>query len=443
MKKIIVIISSIVLLVIIYVFLWNYYPKNIGMFPMLVILIGLDIYLYWVYRTNIWRKSKARGYLFTFILWLPLLMIFAIIASSLFYHYDYWPKWLKIYFGGFIFVSYVSKLIPVLLILISDLVKITRRIFKVSQPKYKEGIKGMTRSEFLKKTSLIIGGVFFGTLTLGMFKWIYDFKVRKNVVNIPLLPKQFMGFRIVQISDIHLGSWVSKNELKEAVNIINGLNADVVFFTGDLVNYSTDEALPFEHILNKIRSNYGVYSILGNHDYGDYKRWSSKDAKAKNMEDIFDFYKRIGWKLLMNENQTIEIEGEEIAIIGVENWGSMGRFQKYGDLEKAIIGVEDNPVKLLLSHDPSHWEKLVCKFQNTIDITFAGHTHGAQFGIEIPGIRWSPSQYIYKYWAGLYELLNPSTNSKQYLYVNRGIGAIGYPGRVGILPEITVVDLQS
>ena len=413
------------------------------MFPMLVILIGLDIYLYWVYRINIWRKSKARGYLFTFILWLPLLMIFTIIASSLFYHYDYWPKWLKVYFGGFIFVSYVSKLIPVLLILISDLVKIARRVFRVSQPTYKDGIKGMTRSEFIKKTSLVVGGVFFGTLTLGMFKWIYDFKVRKNVVNIPLLPQQFNGFRIVQISDIHLGSWVSKNELKEAVNIINELDADVVFFTGDLVNYSTDEAYPFENILKNIQAKYGVYSILGNHDYGDYKRWSSKEAKAKNMDEIFDFYQRLGWKLLLNENQTIEIGGEEIAIIGVENWGSMSRFQKYGDLDKAIIGVEDKPVKLLLSHDPSHWELMVSKFKTTIDITFAGHTHGAQFGIEIPGIRWSPSQYIYKYWAGLYSLLNPATEDKQYLYVNRGIGAIGYPGRVGILPEITVVDLQS
>jgi len=252
-----------------------------------------------------------------------------------------------------------------------------------------------------------------------------------------------MGFRIVQISDIHLGSWVSKNELKEAVTIINDLKADVVFFTGDLVNYSTEEAYPFEQILKSVQSKYGVYSILGNHDYGDYKRWSSKEAKARNMEEMFDFYKHLGWKLLLNENQVIEIEGEEIAIIGVENWGSMSRFQKYGDIEKAIAGVEDKPVKLLLSHDPSHWELIISKYRTTIDVTFAGHTHGAQFGIEIPGMRWSPAQYIYNYWAGLYSLLNPITNDKQYLYVNRGIGAIGYPGRVGILPEITVVDLHS
>jgi len=410
---------------------------------MLIVLIGLDIYLYWVYRKNIWRKSKARGYLLTFLLWLPFLMILTIIVSSLFYHYDNWPKWLKVYFGGFIFVGYFSKLIPVLLILISDLVKISRRMFGISKPAYKERIKGMTRSEFIKNTSLVIGGVFLGTLTLGMFKWIYDFKVRKKVVSIPLLPEQFRGFRIVQISDIHLGSWVSKNELSEAVRIINDLEADVVFFTGDLVNYSTDEAYPFEHILKDIQAKYGVYCILGNHDYGDYKRWSNKEAKARNMDELYDFYNRLDWKLLLNENQTIKIGGEEIAIIGVENWGSMGRFQKYGDLDKAIAGVEDKPVKLLLSHDPSHWELIVSKYKTPIDITFAGHTHGAQFGIEIPGIRWSPSQYIYKYWAGLYSMLNPSTTTQQYLYVNRGIGAIGYPGRVGILPEITVVDLQS
>jgi len=413
------------------------------MFPLFVILIAIDVYLYWVYRKNIWNRSKLKGYILSFLFWLPFLMILTIMASSLFYHYDIWPKWLKVYVGGFIFASYVAKFIPVFLILISDLVKITRRLFRISQPKYKEGIKGMTRSDFIKKTGLVLGGVFFGTLTLGMFKWIYDFKVRRNVVSIPLLPQQFMGFRIVQISDIHLGSWVSKNELKEAVSIINDLKADVVFFTGDLVNYSTDEAYPFEHLLKEIKAKYGVFSVLGNHDYGDYKRWSSPEAKAKNMDEIFDFYKRMGWQLLMNENQTIEIGGEEIAIIGVENWGSMSRFQKYGDLDKAIAGVEDKPIKLLLSHDPSHWELIVSKYNTNVDITFAGHTHGAQFGIEIPGIRWSPSQYIYKYWAGLYSLLNPNTKTTQYLYVNRGIGAIGYPGRVGILPEITVVDLQS
>jgi len=161
------------------------------------------------------------------------------------------------------------------------------------------------------------------------------------------------------------------------------------------------------------------------------------------MDELYEFYNRLGWKLLLNENQTIKIGEDEIAIIGVENWGSLNRFQKYGNLDKAIDGVEDKPVKLLLSHDPSHWELITSKYKSTVDVTFSGHTHGAQFGIEIPGMKWSPSQYIYKHWAGLYSKINPTTKSEQYLYVNRGIGTLGYPGRVGILPEITVVELQS
>ena len=209
------------------------------------------------------------------------------------------------------------------------------------------------------------------------------------------------------------------------------------------MNYTTDEAFEFEDIFKKLKAQYGVFCVLGNHDYGDYKRWESKEAKNQNMEELYSFFSRVGWKLLRNENHVIQKGNEKIAIIGVENWGSLGRFQKYGDLDKAIKGVENIPVKILLSHDPSHWELKVNNLPVTIDLTFSGHTHGAQFGVEIHGIKWSPAQYIYKYWAGLYSELNSMTGNKQYLYVNRGTGSIGYPGRVGILPEITLVELQS
>lgn len=443
MKKIILPLLSILFFAFVYFFLWKFYPKNIGMFPGIVVLYLLDIYLFWIYRNNILHGNRIKSVLLTLVFWMPMLMILAMAVVSLFHPYDNWNHAFKTYYGGFIMIGYVSKLIPLILMILSDLIKVVRKLFGMNRSaRISENFR-ISRSEFLKKAGVLAGGLFFGSLTLGMFKWIYDFKVRKKIVELPHLPPSFNGFRIVQVSDIHLGSWISKNELMEAVQIINDLNPDVVFFTGDLVNYSTDEAYPFEDVLNRIRGRHGVFSILGNHDYGDYKRWKDPAEKVRNMDEMYSLHERLGWKLMRNSNEVISRENEQIAILGVENWGSMKRFQRFGDLSKAIEGAEDVPVKVLLSHDPSHWEKKVSIFEHTIDLTFAGHTHGAQFGIEIPGVRWSPSQYIYKYWAGMYTDKNQKTEKSQHLYVNRGLGAIGYPGRVGILPEITLIELQS
>jgi len=424
-------------------FLWKFYPKNMGMFPGFVILYLLDIYLFWVYRNNIFSGSRIKSVVISFLFWLPMLMLITMALVSMVHPFDDWNNTLKGYYGGIIFIGYVSKLVPLILILLSDLIKVIRRLFGFSRSKRDSEKFRISRSGFIKKLGLLSGGLIFGTLTLGMFKWIYDFNVKKNIIKLPDLPAGFQGFRIVQISDIHLGSWLSKNELKEAVETINDLNPDVVFVTGDLVNYTTDEAYPFEDILSRIEAKTGVYSVLGNHDYGDYKRWKDAGAKKQNLLEMYSLHKRLGWNLLRNQNEILSRGDDQIAILGVENWGNMKRFQKFGDLAKTVVGTENVPVKLLLSHDPSHWRMKVADFESTIDVTFAGHTHGAQFGIEIPGVRWSPSQYIYKYWAGLYSGKNPKTNNTQYLYVNRGLGAIGYPGRVGILPEITLVELQS
>jgi predicted MPP superfamily phosphohydrolase len=443
MKKVTIIITGTLMLAVTYFFLWKFYPKNIGMIYGLAVLYALDLYLYWVYHKNIWSGSKARGAMLSFLYALPLLMIVGMAIVSLFNPYDNWNIEFKGYYAGFIFIGYVSKLIPIILIMLSDFVIIMRKLFRYRIKKSESGEQGMTRSEFIKKAGLATGALFFGTLTLGMFKWVYDFNVIRKKVHLPRLPKEFSGFRIAQISDIHLGSWISKNEFAEAIQIINELQPDVIFFTGDLVNYSTDEAYRFEDILGRLNAPYGVYCTLGNHDYGDYKRWKSKEAKQQNMEEMFRLYNRLGWKLLRNENRLLRKGNGELAVIGVENWGSMKRFQKYGDLQAAAKGTESAPVRLLLSHDPSHWQLKVSDFNSTIDVTFAGHTHGAQFGIEVPGMRWSPSQYIYKYWAGLYSKENSITGENQYLYVNRGLGSIGYPGRVGILPEITLIELHS
>ncbi|MCB2219086.1 MAG: metallophosphoesterase [Bacteroidetes bacterium] len=443
MKKVTIIIAGVLMLAVTYFFLWKFYPKNIGMIYGLAVLYALDLYLYWVYHKNIWSGSWVRGSILTFLYALPLLMIIGMAIVSLFKPYDNWNIEFKGYYAGFIFIGYVSKLIPIVLIMLSDFVIIIRKLFRYRKKKNETGEKGMTRSEFIKKAGLATGALFFGTLTLGMFKWVYDFNVIRKKVYLPKLPKEFKGFTIAQISDIHLGSWISKNEFAEAIQIVNDLQPDVIFFTGDLVNYSTDEAYRFEDIMGRLEAPHGIYCTLGNHDYGDYKRWKSKEAKQQNMEEMYDLYKRLGWRLLRNENKILQKGNGQLAVLGVENWGSMKRFQKYGDLKAAMKGAESAPVKLLLSHDPSHWQLKVSKFTSTIDVTFSGHTHGAQFGIEVPGMRWSPSQYVYKYWAGLYSKENPATGQDQYLYVNRGLGSIGYPGRVGILPEITLIELQS
>ena len=246
------------------------------------------------------------------------------------------------------------------------------------------------------------------------------------------------GLKIVQISDIHTGSFTRKEPVKGAIDLINQQQADLVFFTGDLVNSVASEVDNFLDVFNQIKSQYGVFSILGNHDYGDYVRWESAEAKHQNFEKLKDTHQHLGWDLMMNEHRIVEVKGEKVAVIGVENYSAHPRFPKYGDLEKAHKGTEVAVLKLLLSHDPTHWDDEVTRKFEDIAVTFSGHTHGFQFGLEIPGwIQWSPVKYVYKQWAGLYQ------NGSQYLYVNRGLGFLGYPGRVGILPEITVIELKK
>jgi predicted MPP superfamily phosphohydrolase len=285
----------------------------------------------------------------------------------------------------------------------------------------------------------ITGGLVMGTMLTGMFKWVYDFNVVKKHLHFKRLPSAFDGFKMVQISDLHLGSWDSQKPLEEAVKIINNLNPDIVLFTGDLVNFSTREAFRFASVLKQIKAPYGVYCTLGNHDYGDYVSWPSKAAKQKNMSQLYHLYKEMGWKLMNNQHTLLEKDGEQIALVGVENWGAHARFPKRGDIKKATQGLNENIFKILMSHDPTHWDYVIVPENYDIDLTLSGHTHGFQFGIETKGLKWSPAQYLYKEWAGLYkDALTP-----RQIYVNRGLGSIGYPGRIGILPEITLFQLKS
>ena len=294
---------------------------------------------------------------------------------------------------------------------------------------------GISRSEFLSKSAIIAGAVPIGVFSFGIISGAYDYRVRKKSIILPNLPSAFDGIRIAQLSDIHSGSFYNKTAVKGGVDMLMAEKPDVVFFTGDLVNNHSSEVKDYLQIFEKVKAPLGVFSILGNHDYGDYASWNSSQEKKQNLLNLIDSHKSMGWDILLNENRYLETSGEKIGIIGVENWGARG-FTKYGDLNKAYSNIEAD-TKILLSHDPSHWDAQVRPNYSDIDLTLSGHTHGFQFGVEIGNFRWSPSQWIYKQWADLYQEQN------QYLYVNRGFGFLGYPGRIGILPEITILELKK
>ena len=295
---------------------------------------------------------------------------------------------------------------------------------------------GISRSTFFKQTALILGGTALGAFVYGITNR-YNYKIRRVTLKFDNLPKAFKGLKIVQISDIHSGSFDNHRAVERGVEKVIEEQADIVFFTGDLVNDRADEIQPYVDTFSRITAPLGVYSTLGNHDYGDYVQWPSQEAKRANLDRLKQTHGRIGWKLMMNEHVVLEKGDDKIAVVGIENWGAKAGFPKYGDMQQAYNGLaeKDVPFKILLSHDPSHWDNQVLQEYQDIDLTLSGHTHGMQFGIEIPGFKWSPVKFVYKNWAGLY------TQGKQHLYVNRGFGFLGYPGRLGILPEITVIEL--
>lgn len=294
----------------------------------------------------------------------------------------------------------------------------------------------ISRSTFLVKAGLVAAAVPLSSLSWGIISGAYDYQIKRRTLVLPNLPSAFDGIKLAQISDIHSGSFYNKVAVKGGVEMLMAEKPDFVFFTGDLVNNLTSEVKDYQDIFSKVTAPLGVYSVLGNHDYGDYHFGrESSPAKVKNLQDMVKTHKLMGWDLLMNENRRLKVDGQEIGILGIENWG-MGRFPKYGKMELATANTEDLPVKLLLSHDPSHWRNEVLQKYKDIDVAFAGHTHGMQFGVRLKEFQWSPVQYIYKEWAGLY------AEEQQQLYVNVGYGFLGYPGRVGILPEITIFELK-
>jgi predicted MPP superfamily phosphohydrolase len=367
-----------------------------------------------------------------------------LIAFTQFTDWHSWNIYFRTYSIALLIILIPSKIILALFVLFDDLVRFLRwlsmrisSMVKTPEPvRTDKQANTLTRSGFIIKMGLVIGSIPFFSMLYGMVFNPYNYKIRKIKLILPDLPGSFDGFRIVQVSDIHTGSFLSTEPLTRAVSLINEQKPDVVFFTGDLVNYNHKEALVYIEVLKKIEAIHGVSSIFGNHDYGDYYKWNNPAEKENDVQELRNIHNRMGWKLLWDEHQDIEQGGEKITVIGVQNCSAHG-FSNYGSLEKATTNISYSPVNILLSHDPSHWRKEVISKYPNINLTLSGHTHGMQFGVEIPGFKWSPVQYIYKEWAGMYQEKN------QYLYVNRGLGFIGYPGRVGILPEITVIELKK
>lgn len=293
-----------------------------------------------------------------------------------------------------------------------------------------------SRRKFLGTLALGIAAIPFAGFLYGMFRGRYNFRVLNYTLYFEDLPDAFDGYRITQISDIHSGSFDHEEKIRYGVNLIKEQDTDLIVFTGDLVNNIADEMENWKGLFSEISAKDGVYSILGNHDYGDYHQWSSDQAKAENLQKLKDTHGQMGWNLLLNEHRYLEKNGQRIALVGVENWGA--GFKQVGDLAKAEQGVAANDFKILLSHDPSHWNEQVKNHNNKYHLTMSGHTHGMQFGIEIPGwIKWSPVKYRYKQWAGIYE------HNGRYINVNRGFGFLAYPGRVGIWPEVSVIELKK
>jgi len=430
-----------ILLVLGYLLLNAYLPKYSGQFVFMVILFFADLYLWSSITKKIFSNTIWLRVLIISLYWLPLAMVIFIMVGAVFVPITEWNDPFRTIWFGIIMVFYVSKMLPVFFLLLADFLRLMSKVFHLINKGNRQNVvkenEGMSRSKFLQYMGFITGGLVMGTMFTGMFKWVYQFVVFKEKINIDNLPSAFKGFKIVQISDMHLGSWTTPKPLIQAVEMINDINADLIVFTGDLVNFSTKEAFRYESILKNLKAKNGVLTILGNHDYGDYVNWPTKTAKQKNMQDLYDLYDRMGWTLLRNENKIYNAEEGDLAFIGVENWGANPRFPRKGNIDIAIKGAENASAKVLLSHDPSHWEKIIVPNNYDIDLTLSGHTHGFQFGFESKNFKWSPAKWLYKYWAGLYK----DVNSSRHLYVNRGIGSIGYPGRIGILPEITVLEL--
>lgn len=403
-----------------------------------IIMIGIDFYVFQVVKMLSQSASQRTKSIIFSGYWTLSIAIIILFIFLPFLNTDRWPKNLRNYIFVTIVGFFFAKLVASLVFLIDDLRRamqwaVAKMFFRNTEGESQVS-EGISRSVFLSWLGLGIGGTLITSLVYG-FTNKYNYQIRKVPLNFPNLPTAFRGLKIVQISDIHSGSFDNKEAVEKGVQMILDLKPDLILFTGDMVNDLATEMHSYTDVFSRLKAPMGVFSTLGNHDYGDYIQWPNMEVRNQNIEDLKKLQAAMGWRLLMNEHVVLEKEGQEIALIGIENWSAKKRFPKHGKMWEAYPGAEKYPFKILMSHDPSHWDAEVRPKYSDIDLMLSGHTHGMQFGIDIPGFKWSPVKYVYDQWAGLYE------EGKQKLYVNRGYGFIGYPGRVGIMPEITLIEL--
>ena len=393
-----------------------------------IISVLLDFYFFQIikkYRTLTWTKPLF------YIYW-----SFTIVTVSNLFFYSLnidLGYYLKTIIFNMIIGNFISKLVALPFLLFDDL---RRLIIYLFTKKESSSNNKISRSKFLSISASLAYGFPITSLSYGILSNnVYDYRVKRRNISFNNLPKAFEGIKVCHISDIHVGSLKNRLAVRGGIDMIINEKPDIILFTGDLVNDRASELNGWGDDLSKIKAPLGVFSVLGNHDYGEYADWKDNNAKNKNFNDLLHSQKEFGWNLLRNENTNIEVDGERLNIIGVENWAS-SRFQQYGDLDSAYKGIDEENFKLLMSHNPSHWNAEVTNNFKDIDLTLSGHTHGLQYGIDIGKFRISPVRLAYKQWADLY------SSNDQFIYVNRGFGFMGYPGRVGILPEITILELN-
>jgi len=411
----------------------------LGALLFIVIVLLVDVYIFQAVKAaSLSASPRSRAIIYN-VYWFISALVVLVFLSMAVTKPESMSKFLRTYLFAVMIGIFLSKLTAVFFVLIDDIRRgiqwLVVRIFYSTRQVDEESTEAISRSVFLSWLGLVAGGGLFSTIIYG-FGNKYKYQLKNVQLSFDNLPPGFKGIKILHISDIHSGSFTDANAVRHGIEKILLQRADIILFTGDLVNNMAIEMDDYKEMFSKLTAPMGVYSTLGNHDYGDYVKWPQNGiTREQNLENLKKVHADMGWRLLMNEHVVLERGGDQIALLGIENWGAKARFPKHGRLDLAHQGTEKYPFKILMSHDPSHWDAQVLPGYPSIDLMLSGHTHGMQFGVEIPGFKWSPVQYMYKQWAGAYAV------EKQQLYVNRGFGFIGYPGRVGILPEITLLEL--
>ena len=394
----------------------------------ILIIIGFN----WYSSLAIKTITKNPWIYYSYLL-INLLIIMNFVAQIIFKNFSVY----FFYSLGLVMVSVIFQISIVAILVFEDIIRLPVWLYRIFNNGTSSSLSEIPqRRLFISQLSILLASIPASALFFGMLRGKYNYKVIKHQLSFNRLPKDFNGFKIVHISDFHCGSFDNKEKLTYGIDLINKQKPDIILFTGDMVNNIADEILPWKSLISSLNAPYGKYAVLGNHDYGDYNSWNSDEEKIENFKKLITLQNEMGFKLLNNTSEIININQSTIDLIGVENWGS--GFKQKGNLDLALANTKANDFKILMSHDPTHWKEKVLTHKQHIDLTLSGHTHGMQFGIEIPGIiKWSPAKYRYKHWAGIYQEFN------QIINVNRGFGFLAYPGRVGIYPEITLITLQT